>query len=44
MRFQSIGEALKNIDKKERDFLLQVADKTTGAKSSKREKYSLLIT
>ena len=27
MRLQSIGEALKNIDKKERDFLLKVADK-----------------
>ena len=26
MRLQSIGEALKNIDKRERDFLLQVAD------------------
>ncbi len=27
MRLQSIGEALKNIDKKENEFLLQVADK-----------------
>lgn len=27
MRLQSIGEAIKNIDKKEQDFLLQVADK-----------------
>jgi uncharacterized protein with HEPN domain len=27
MRLQSIGEALKNIDKRERDFLLQVADR-----------------
>ena len=32
MRLQSIGEALKNIDKKERDFLLQVADKTYWSK------------
>lgn len=28
MRLQSIGEALKNIDKRDRDFLLEVADKT----------------
>jgi len=28
MRLQSIGEALKNIDKRDRDFLLSVADKT----------------
>ena len=27
MRLQSIGEALKNIDKRERDFLLKVAPK-----------------
>ena len=27
MRLQSIGEALKNIDKKDRKFLLEVADK-----------------
>ena len=27
MRLQSIGEALKNIDKRDRDFLLKVADK-----------------
>ena len=27
MRLQSIGEALKNIDKREREFLLEVADK-----------------
>ena len=27
MRLQSIGEALKNIDKRDRDFLLSVADK-----------------
>jgi len=27
MRLQSIGEALKNIDKKDREFLLTVADK-----------------
>ena len=26
MRLQAIGEALKNIDKKDRDFLLQVAE------------------
>jgi uncharacterized protein with HEPN domain len=32
MRLQAIGEALKNIDKKERDFLLQVADKTYWSK------------
>jgi uncharacterized protein with HEPN domain len=32
MRLQSIGEALKNIDKKESDFLLQVADKTYWSK------------
>lgn len=28
MRLQSIGEALKNIDKRDRDFLLEVAEKT----------------
>ena len=28
MRLQSIGEALKNIDKRDRKFLLEVADKT----------------
>lgn len=28
MRLQSIGEALKNIDKRDREFLLQIADKT----------------
>lgn len=28
MRLQSIGEALKNIDKRDRDFLLEVANKT----------------
>jgi uncharacterized protein with HEPN domain len=28
MRLQSIGEALKNIDKRDRDFLLEVADRT----------------
>ena len=28
MRLQSIGEALKNIDKRDREFLLEVADKT----------------
>ena len=28
MRLQSIGEALKNIDKRDRDLLLEVADKT----------------
>ena len=27
MRLQSIGEALKNIDKRDREFLLKVADK-----------------
>ena len=27
MRLQSIGEALKNIDKRDRDLLLEVADK-----------------
>jgi len=27
MRLQSIGEALKNIDKRDRNFLLEVADK-----------------
>lgn len=27
MRLQSIGEALKNIDKREKEFLLQVADR-----------------
>jgi uncharacterized protein with HEPN domain len=32
MRLQSIGEALKNIDKRERDFLLKVADKTYWSK------------
>jgi uncharacterized protein with HEPN domain len=26
MRIQSIGEALKNLDKREKEFLLQVAD------------------
>ena len=28
MRLQSIGEALKNIDKRDREFLLEIADKT----------------
>ncbi len=28
MRLQSIGEALKSIDKRDREFLLEVADKT----------------
>ena len=28
MRLQSIGEALKNIDKRDREFLLEVANKT----------------
>ena len=28
MRLQSIGEALKNVDKRDREFLLEVADKT----------------
>jgi len=28
MRLQSIGEALKNIDKRDRELLLEVADKT----------------
>lgn len=28
MRLQSIGEALKNIDKRDRKFLLEIADKT----------------
>jgi len=32
MRLQSIGEALKNIDKRDRDFLLQVADKIYWSK------------
>lgn len=32
MRLQSIGEALKNIDKRERDFLLQVGDKIYWSK------------
>jgi len=32
MRLQSIGEALKNIDKKEKEFLLQVADKNYWSK------------
>lgn len=32
MRLQSIGEALKNINKKESEFLLQVADKTYWSK------------
>ena len=32
MRLQSIGEALKNIDKREREFLLQVADKVYWSK------------
>ncbi|MCH9814483.1 MAG: DUF86 domain-containing protein [Epsilonproteobacteria bacterium] len=32
MRLQSIGEAIKNIDKRERDFLLEVADKTYWSK------------
>ena len=27
MRLQSIGEALKNIDKRDREFLLEIADK-----------------
>ncbi len=28
MGLESIGEALKNIDKRDREFLLEVADKT----------------
>ena len=32
MRLQSIGEALKNIDKREKDFLIQVADKNYWSK------------
>lgn len=32
MRLQSIGEALKNIDKRDREFLLQVADKIYWSK------------
>jgi len=32
MRLQSIGEALKNIDKKDREFLLEVADKMYWSK------------
>jgi len=32
MRLQSIGEALKNIDKRDREFLLQVADKVYWSK------------
>ena len=32
MRLQSIGEALKNIDKREKELLLQVADKTYWSK------------
>ena len=31
MRLQSIGEALKNIDKRDREFLLEIADKTYGS-------------
>ena len=33
MRLQSIGEAVKNIDKREASFLLKVADKNYGVKS-----------
>lgn len=32
MRLQAVGEALKNIDKKENEFLLQVADKEYWSK------------
>lgn len=32
MRLQSIGEALKNIDKRDREFLLKVADKNYWSK------------
>ena len=32
MRLQSIGEALKNIDKRDREFLLEVADKEYWSK------------
>ena len=32
MRLQSIGEALKNIDKRDNDFLLQAADKIYWSK------------
>ncbi len=32
MRLQSIGEALKNIDKRDREFLLKVADKIYWSK------------
>jgi uncharacterized protein with HEPN domain len=32
MRLQAIGEALKNIDKKDKEFLLQVADKKYWSK------------
>ncbi len=32
MRLQSIGEALKNIDKRDRDFLLEVAEKNYWSK------------
>ncbi len=32
MRLQSIGEALKNIDKRDRDFLLEVAERSYWSK------------
>jgi len=32
MRLQAIGEAIKNIDKRDREFLLQVADKLYWSK------------
>jgi len=32
MRLQAVGEALKNIDKKDKEFLLQVADKEYWSK------------
>jgi uncharacterized protein with HEPN domain len=32
MRLQSIGEAVKNIDKRDREFLLEVADKVYWSK------------
>jgi len=38
MRLQSIGEALKNIDKRDREFLLEVADKTYWSTLKEQER------
>ena len=44
MRLQAVGEALKNIDKKDKEFLLQVADKRVLEQNykNKRNNFSSL--